>query len=99
MENTNVMILKNLNKTILLTTSLILLIGFFGYSQEDKFNSKFKKDFKQLKTKIENLNNKNVKQNIFKENSLRKEVDVRKGEFDEVAVRFQERWLTVTLLA
>lgn len=97
------MLLKNLNKKILLTTTLILLVGFFGYSQVDKSTSKINKNLNQLNNeiKIESLNNKKKKHNVSKEdnNSLHKEIKSKKLEPKEIAVRFQERWLLVSLLA
>jgi hypothetical protein len=105
------MILKKMNKKTLLSAIIILLIGFFGYSQEIKFSFNFKNDCINLQNIYKNTSNdkftanglKNIEDKQIeapKENSSPyKLIKSMKEDSREVTIRFQERWLVISLLA
>lgn len=86
------------NMKTIATIALILLVGFFGYAQETSVN-----EINNNKVSVINQSTTNTKSEkevnpTGVKLEIKRDINI-KETTKEVAIRFQERWLKVTLVA
>lgn len=86
------------NMKTIVTTALILLVGLFGYAQETSTNEINNNKVSVINKTTTNIESKKEVKSTEVKLEIKETINAKEAK-EEVAIRFQERWLKVTLVA